>query len=332
MGRRSDNRRATMEDIAKAAGCSKNTVSLALRGSPRISAMVRERVVTLARQMHYTPDFAAQRLRRRRSGLVGIYTRALQDAVRTELINHLLAELHTTGCRPVLGLDDGDGGPWETSPWIQTFHELRVEALVLIWDDVRSLPAWHQQLPVIVVGCFPAPRLACDYLALDRREAARLGVEHLVARGHREIMIAAPPDEPFAQGAREALAGFQVKPYVLPFSIDFRALHHARSTGFSLAELPRFPKAVLFSDSGYAAHFQRGVLDARRQIPSQMALVAYDYFPWADMLAVPLTTVEQPIDSMASTAVELIRRRLEQPRVAPTHLVQPHRLMIRQSS
>lgn len=332
MAKRYTTRRATLADIARAAGCSKNTVSLALRGSSRISSPVRERLLALAARMHYTPDFSAQRLRHRRSGLIGIYTRALADTVRTEIVNHLLAELHTTEYRPVLGLDDGHDGAWEESPWMQTFRELRVEAMVLLWDNVTTLPSWHKSLPTIVVGCHPNPRLPCDYLALDRREAARLGIEHLVARGHREIMIAAIPNEPFHSGAHDALSVHHGNPYRVPFSIDFRALHHARSIGFSLAQLAHPPTAVLFSDSGYAAHFQSGVLDADRHVPSQMALVAYDYFPWADILPVPLTTIEQPISSMTATTVELVRRRLAKPESPTTHLLQPHRLVIRQSS
>lgn len=49
-------RRPTLRDIALAVGCTNATVSLALRGSVRISAATRERVVEAARAMGYRPD------------------------------------------------------------------------------------------------------------------------------------------------------------------------------------------------------------------------------------------------------------------------------------
>ena len=45
-----------MVDIAKAAGCSTMTVSLALRGSHEVSEQTRERITKLAKKMRYRPN------------------------------------------------------------------------------------------------------------------------------------------------------------------------------------------------------------------------------------------------------------------------------------
>jgi LacI family transcriptional regulator len=322
----------TLEDIARAAGCSKNTVSLALRNSRRISAPLRNRIRGLAETMQYIPDYAARNLRVQRSGLIGVYTHALQDAVRTEMVNHLLAELHTAEYRPVLGLGQGSREPWHASPWMQTFRELRVEALVVLWSHVYDLPDWSRSIPIIMVGGDPAENLPCDYLALDRKQAGAMGTEHLLSRGHRRVLIAAPTEGDFYQGCLQTLGDARCKPYLPPYRPDFSDLQQARIFGHTLARQKDPPNAALFVDSGYAATFLRGVLDARRRVPQDIAIVGYDYFPWAEMLAVPLTTVEQPIGTLASAAVELIRRRLANPDSPPTHMVQPHTLVIRGSS
>ena len=48
--------RTTLQDVARAAGVGKATVSLALRNHPRISAATRARVQAVAEQLHYRPD------------------------------------------------------------------------------------------------------------------------------------------------------------------------------------------------------------------------------------------------------------------------------------
>ncbi len=60
------NRRTTQQDIARALGVDKSTVSLALRNHPSISASTRKRVKELAEQLAYRPDPAVVSLARHR--------------------------------------------------------------------------------------------------------------------------------------------------------------------------------------------------------------------------------------------------------------------------
>ena len=172
-------------DIALRAGCSKNTVSLALRGSEQISPARREQIERLAKTMGYVPDHAARNLRTRKSGMVGVYIRGLYEPAWTDLVNRLIVGLHGEGIRPVLGLGGSPDAAWGTSPWVQTFQELNVEAVLVLAepvDDIQDLPG-HK--PVVLVGCQPNDSLPSDYVAIDRMQAARLGTEYLVSRGHR---------------------------------------------------------------------------------------------------------------------------------------------------
>lgn len=56
MNPENDHPRISLRDLAAQLGVSHATVSLALRGSPRISATVREKVVKLAEEVGYRPD------------------------------------------------------------------------------------------------------------------------------------------------------------------------------------------------------------------------------------------------------------------------------------
>src|SRR5262249_10170645 len=59
-------RARTLEDVARLAGVSRNTVSLAIRLSPRVNAATRERVLRIVRETGYRPNYAARALAGRR--------------------------------------------------------------------------------------------------------------------------------------------------------------------------------------------------------------------------------------------------------------------------
>src|SRR5688572_2704646 len=65
-------RARTLEDVARLAGVSRNTVSLAIRLSPRVNAQTRDRVLRIVRETGYRPNYAARALAGRRTTTVGL--------------------------------------------------------------------------------------------------------------------------------------------------------------------------------------------------------------------------------------------------------------------
>src|SRR5918912_4091802 len=62
----------TIQELAAKTGVSVATVSRALNGSPEVSEATRERILSLAQELDYTPSAAARTLVRRRSHVVGV--------------------------------------------------------------------------------------------------------------------------------------------------------------------------------------------------------------------------------------------------------------------
>ncbi|MFC5789467.1 LacI family transcriptional regulator [Agromyces tardus] len=63
----------TLQDVADAAGVSRATASLSLRGKGRFSAETRQRIEDAARDLGYVVNVTARNLRTARSGAVGLY-------------------------------------------------------------------------------------------------------------------------------------------------------------------------------------------------------------------------------------------------------------------
>ena len=63
---------ARLADIAARTGYSKNTVSLALRDSPRIPEATRDLIRTAARELNYLPNHVAKSLTSRETKTIGL--------------------------------------------------------------------------------------------------------------------------------------------------------------------------------------------------------------------------------------------------------------------
>ena len=58
-------------------------------------------------------------------------------------------------------------------------------------------------------------------------------------------------------------------------------------------------------------------LDHGMEIPEQLGLIGYDYMVWVDRLRIPLTTIQQPIDSLVDETVRVVQTRLAQAAAPP---------------
>jgi LacI family transcriptional regulator len=91
------------------------------------------------------------------------------------------------------------------------------------------------------------------------------------------------------------------------------------------------PTALVILNSEHAVQICKVLGHAGVRIPQDLAVVGYDYLAWADSATVPLTTVEQPLEELASRTVEITRRRLVEPDSPRMQIELPHRLMVRGS-
>ena len=86
--------KARLKDIAERTGYGTNTVSLALRGSTRISAAAREKIAKAAEELDYVPNHIAKSLVSRRSNTVGLILHEITNPILTtaaETIQRTLA-------------------------------------------------------------------------------------------------------------------------------------------------------------------------------------------------------------------------------------------------
>ncbi|HEY4004973.1 MAG TPA: LacI family DNA-binding transcriptional regulator [Pseudonocardia sp.] len=331
-----------MRDVARLAGVSEATVSLALSGNPRISEATRSRVVEIAEQLGYRPHAAARSLRTDSTQALGLVVSDVANPFFAELAGHIERIAAAEGYSVVLCNSDEDPDR-QDSYLFSLLAGSQVDGVILVpareatpGIEVASANLVLLDRPIEVRGCDAnAERLrAIPVVRGAAAEALAEVAEMLVDLGHRRIgIIALPQSTQIGRERRgmlvEAFAALGVPAEdVTVVPGDFRQ----RSAELAVRQLlaaPKPPTAYFAADGLMAIGAMKALRRAGLRIPRDISLVGYDDAPWFDLLDPPLTTVAQPIPELAAAAVRAMLARLAG--APPSSASPPCRLVRRES-
>jgi LacI family transcriptional regulator len=159
------------------------------------------------------------------------------------------------------------------------------------------------------------PGARFDSVMLDNRAAARLATQAIVEHGHRRIGTIAGPlhlEQAAARldGFKDVLgsAGITVDP-ALVLEAGFReADAFAATTGLLANAEP--PTALFVANNQMLIGVMRALAAAGLHCPADMSITAIDDFPWAAAFTPALTTVRQPVETMAEMALTMVLDRI----------------------
>lgn len=180
----------------------------------------------------------------------------------------------------------------------------------------------------------PASGIDVDEVLVDNRRGARIGVEHLIAHGHRRIAALGHVSrlrtvaDRFA-GTRDAFeaAGMVPDPRLMVEGIDDEA--QAAAAVHVLLALADPPTAIFSSRNEITV----GVVRALQSVGMRhrIAVVGFDDFEQADLLDPPVTVVAQDPVATGRLAAERAFARIGDPGLEVRGMVHPTRLIVRRS-
>ena len=307
-------REVSASDVAKAAGVSRTTVSFVLNNTPgkNISEGTRQRVLSAAEQLGYTPNEAARSLalsKRRVVGLLICHTQHVYtDAFIMRVIEGMSLAVNRARIRLVvqpITLKDAD--------YLQIAERLELDGMVLInaHDNDPGLEGLvNARFPAVAMDYLPEVDISQVYV--NGHDAAERAVNYLIELGHRDIAMITHARPVYAaarqrtEGYRRALDahGIEFNPELLRIG-DF-----SEESGYrGMAELldSAKPPTAVFAGNDVIAY---GAIDAANDrgisIPDQLSLVGYDDDYLSRYMNPPLTTVVMPAAGMGSTAVNTL--------------------------
>lgn len=182
----------TLKELAKAAGVSEATVSLAMNNRSGVSEATRKRVFKMAKAMGYIPSITAQSLAKQKSGLIGVITPNLYNTNYSMLAQFIEDGLLPYGYKMILA--SSKSSPEYEKEIIERFISFRVEG-VIIYPSILSNPnpsylnlLTQYNIPFVFLGGY-YPSIDASYVVPDYHHIAQFSTEYLYARGGRKFCL-----------------------------------------------------------------------------------------------------------------------------------------------
>jgi LacI family transcriptional regulator len=329
-------RRATIRDIARAAGVSKSTVSLVLNGSELVKPATRARVAEAMQALGYVYNRGAARLRGGGNSIIGMVINDLANPFYTELAIGIERACQRADVVPFIA--NTAESAVRQAQVIRSMREHGAAGLILapaLDTDPAQLDALTGTLPVVFAMRWLRGARGSAVVP-DNRAGARTATAHLLALGHRRIaFLGGIPGmlvrSERQQGYRDALRAAGIA-WDAALVADARPTREGGRTALAqVLALSDPPTACLAYNDMVAIGIVNALAERGRAAGRDFAVVGFDDIAEARQMAPPLTTVAVDGEGLGERAARLLLRLIEQPGMKDEIVTGATQLVVRQS-
>lgn len=298
-----------LKDIADKTGFSTNTVSLALRDSPRIPEATRAIIRQAAAELNYLPNQIAKSLVSRETKTIGLVLTDITNPVLTRVAQAVELALAARGYGTLFATSNNNMADERRA--VELFRSRQVDGMLIYPTNHRELEHLRalrrRNYPIVLlVG---DPDAGIDAVCVDERRGAYKAVRHLIDLGHKRIgmLDGANPlgNSEKHEGYLRALAeaGLPADPALV---VEPRG--HNTAAGFyamdQLMQRPQPPTALFGGNDSLALGALSWCHVHQVRVPQQMAIVGFDNIEFGQYASVPLTSINYAVDSVTPMAVD----------------------------
>ncbi|MER2535918.1 MAG: LacI family DNA-binding transcriptional regulator [Rhizobiaceae bacterium] len=328
--RERQSRSLTSHDVASMLGVSRSMVSRAFNPAASVAPEMRKRIIDAATALGYQPNAIGRSLQTRSSKIVALVLGTMENPFYAQVLERLSRELQLAGFQSLLfSLSPGQ----DVDSQLPFLLQYNVDAVVIVsasissgvatrWiDSGRRVVLFNRTLPGT-----PLPSVSCDNVG-----GARQIVDHLVAQGCRRLAFAAGRKDTSTNIERERGFLSRLAEIGMPFAGKTDGEHCTFNDGYKAAVhlLDHKPDAIFFANDVMALGGMEALRERGARVPEDIAVVGFDDIPAAAWRTNSLSTIRQPLDQMAASAVDLAVQDNQGPELKVIH---PGTLVVRDSS
>lgn len=329
----------TIKDIAKILNVSVSTVSRALRDTYDVNKETKEKILSLASELNYKPNFNAIGLAQGNTHTIGIIIPFITNYYFSTVITGIQEIAYENHYNIVLYITN-DSAERELS----IIQDLTISGLdgLLVSVSSNSDSCNHFQelidegLPVVFFDRV-ANNIEASKVMQDDYNGAYEAVEHLIENGYTKIAhIAGPKGLNFTE---KRLNGYldALKKHNLPVREEWIIY-----SGFSqvwgeadtnqLLECSDRPDAIFAVNDRKAIGAMVALKNKGIKIGKEIGVIGFTDDPICTLISPSLTTIAEPAYDIGKTSCELLLKHINKKYFQPQEIILPGKLMARDST
>ena len=339
------NVRATIKEVASAAGVSTQTVSRVINERPDVSPETRKRVQEVIKTLSYQPSALARSLISQRSHTLGVVTSGLRHIGPARTLSGITSAAEEAGYSLLLkelpSYDTED-----IQPIFQAFLSRHVDGIIWAVPEVGENRKWVNNSPadieVPLVYITMEPRNNLSIVSIDNYRGGRMAMSHLLEQGYRKIgHICGPLDW---WESRQRMAAW--KDSLTEFGLEASDSHCVEGNWSSASGALAIEKlfyqysdmdAIFVANDQMALSVLQFFSEKQIRVPEDVGIVGFDNIAESAFFSPALTTVQQDQHHVAKVAVAEVIKIIEagwqgSDSVGSKSIILPPTLIVRQSS
>lgn len=342
--------KTTILDVARLAKVSASTVSNLLNGrDERMRPSTKERIEKAISELNYRPNHAARGLKVGSAHLIGLIVPSVANPFFGIFARYVEETALESGYQVLLGNSGRD--PEREQRYAEELWGYGVRGIILgsspeNFDHFSALLERGLQVVAFERPLQQNDQYSIDSVGVDNVQGAYLAVNHLISLGHRRIgflsgSIRTVNRQDRLDGYRQALeeAGIPYDETLIwrgVSDVDFgdaETIDMGKHGTCELLSRENPPSALFAINDMVAFGAYAGARDLGRQVPDDISIVGFDDIALAEIVNPPLTTVRQPIEEIAKSAVNSLLERIQDMQVQPAgHVGLMPELIVRSST
>lgn len=304
----------TIQDVARLADVSRQTVSNVINSPAIVKAPTRERVLNAINQLGYRPHASARRLRTQQSSTIGVRLEPERNGISGSVLDAFLHAL--TDCADRRGMRILLFTAADTDAEIAQYRRLRdgsdIDAFVLTstsYNDARAAWLIENDMPFVSFGRPWGLDASVDsqhrWVDVDGRLGVREATEHLIAQGAKRVGYIGWPagsgaGEDRYHGWRDVVGEVDAVDPDLAMAVEDSVSEGSRVAKIMLTHEPPVDAIVCASDTLALGARLAATSLGRETLP----VIGFDDTPVAR--AIGMSSVQQPLAEVAFEVIQLL--------------------------
>lgn len=303
-----------LPDVAKLAGVSPTTVSRVINNYGHLSQKTIDKVHAAMKELNYQPNSLARSLQGKKSQLVGVIFPSVKNPFYGELIELIEKKLFKSNYKTILCNSEND--PLKEKEYLMMLGANQVDGIITGSHNLGIHE--YEKLTAPIISFDRDFGKGIPIVASDNFSGGKIATQALINTGAQHIGIISGSNETDSptklrlNGYLAALQDNHLDPNVFEFKSNI-------SIPLKQMEIQRILKSepldAIFCTDDLTALMVLNVADKiGRDVPKNLKIIGYDGCSLIQQYSPELSTILQPIDDLATLLVELIIRKIEDPK------------------